>query len=65
MSVCDSYRALHGHGAGVDPSDNYFPDSRSRYGESLVVNSRHIMQSMVITLHPSLSNAVPGEPQKT
>ena len=42
---------------GVGPSDNYLPDSRSRYGESSIVNSQHTIQAMVITLHPSLSNA--------
>ena len=53
MSVCDRYRALH----GVGLSYNYFPDSRSRYGESSIVNGQHTIQAMVITLHPSLSNA--------
>ena len=55
MSMCDSSRAPHGAGVGL--SDNYLPDSRSRYGESLIVNGQHTMQSMGITLHPSLSNA--------
>ena len=57
MSMCDSSRAPHGAGVGL--SDNCFPDSGSRYGESLIVNGQHTMQSMVILLsippHPMQS----------
>ena len=37
---------------GVGPSDNYFPDSRSRYGESLIAK---LMVSRPVNSYYSLS----------
>ena len=48
VSVCDSSRTLH----GVGLSDNYFPDSRSRYGESLIVNGWQTSQWLLLSVPP-------------